>query len=100
MVLELKIVGDHFHHKVHEHLASWSLLKLDMFVFQLFWLWVGSKNGTSCMLTMFLWTISSHMAWIFAIQTKIISALMLFFLFCEGDKLSLIDLHGIVFWCR
>jgi hypothetical protein len=54
MVLGLKIGWDHFHYMMHQGLTSRSLLKLDMLVFQFLWLWVGNKNGTCCMLHIFL----------------------------------------------
>ncbi len=69
-----------------------------IFVFQLLWLWIGNRNGVCNMWSMLLWTLTSNMTWFSTLQTKIIFTSMLFFLFCEGFKYCLINLHGVVIW--
>ncbi len=80
MVLGLKISWDHSHYMMHQCLASWSLLILDMFVFWFLSLWIGNRNGVCCMWSMFFWTFMNNMTWFFTIQTKIVCTLALFLL--------------------
>jgi hypothetical protein len=93
VMLDLKIGWDHFHYMMHQSPASWSLLKLDMFISRLFWLWIGNKCGMCYMWTTFLWTFTNNMTWFSTIQTKIIFMLTLFFLIHEGLESCFINLH-------
>jgi hypothetical protein len=54
MVLDLKKGWDHSHYMMHQRPTSWSLLRLDMLVSQLFCLWIVNRNGTCYMWTTFL----------------------------------------------
>ncbi len=90
------ICQDHFHHMMHQGPSSQSLLKLDMLVFQLLWLWIGNKDGTCYMWSTLLWTFTSNMTQFFTIQTKIIYTSKLFLLLCEGLESCLVNLHGII----
>jgi hypothetical protein len=51
---------DHFHYMMHQSLALWTLLRLDMLVFLLLWLWIGNKDGVCCMQSTFFWTLMNN----------------------------------------
>jgi hypothetical protein len=83
---------------LHDASRSRSLLKLDMLIFWLFWLWISNSSGGCYMWSTFLWTITSNMALYFTIQTKIVCMSTLLFLLREGFEYNIINLHGFNFW--
>jgi hypothetical protein len=80
MALDLKVGYDHSYYMMHQGLALQSLLKLDMLIFRLLWLWIGNRIVTCYMWTTFFWTFTSNMIWFSTIQTKIIGMLTLLLL--------------------
>ncbi len=84
MVLDMKISGEHFHQKMCQILVSWSLLKLDVFVFQFFKLWFGNRSGMCYMLGTFFLTFTSNMTSFSTIKHKLFGCHYCFSCFVWG----------------
>jgi hypothetical protein len=87
--LGLKIGWDHSHYMMHQGLASRSLLRLDMFVFQLLWLWIGNRDGVYYTWSMLLWTLMNNMAWIPQYKQRLFVCRCYFSCFVRGLNLDL-----------
>jgi hypothetical protein len=97
IVLGLKIGWDHFHYMMHQGLASWSLLKLDMLVFQLLWLGISNRENMCYMWSTLLWTLTINMTWFSTIQIKMFVRQRCFSCSVRGLNLVLSICKGLSF---
>ncbi len=63
-VLGLKVNWGHFENMMHLNIVSWSLLKLEIFVSQVFKRWHVSGSGSSCMQYLFLRVVDNDVTWL------------------------------------